>query len=229
MSIVEQEVAGGPRVEYPDSDGQPMADNTVQFRWIQLLQFNLDRALEDFVAGDLLWYPVQGEPRIRVAPDVLVALGRPKGDRGSYRTWEEDGVVPQVVVEVLSPSNSMPEMMRKLELYRHYGVQEFWVVDPDKGSAFAFMRGQEGKMELTGTDDGFESPLLGVRFVKTDDGLSVLHADGTPFRTPTQEWERAERLAERAEAEQARAEAEQARAERLAARLRELGIDPDEV
>jgi hypothetical protein len=40
-----------------------------------------------FVAMDLLWYPVEGNPRIRVAPDVLVALGRPKGHRGSYKQW----------------------------------------------------------------------------------------------------------------------------------------------
>jgi len=31
-----------PKVDYPDSDGQPMADNTVQFRWIQTLQGGLD-------------------------------------------------------------------------------------------------------------------------------------------------------------------------------------------
>jgi hypothetical protein len=36
-----------------------------------------------FVAMDLLWYPVKGKPKIRLAPDVLVALGRPKGPRRS--------------------------------------------------------------------------------------------------------------------------------------------------
>ena len=68
---------------YPDRDGQPIADNTKQFRWIVLIKENLDHLfLEDetvFVAGDLLWYPVEGRPDIRVAPDVLVAFGRPKG------------------------------------------------------------------------------------------------------------------------------------------------------
>ncbi len=38
-----------------------------------------------FVAGDLLWYPVQGNNTIRLAPDAMVVFGRPKGDRGSYR------------------------------------------------------------------------------------------------------------------------------------------------
>ena len=48
-------------VLYPDSDGKPMAENTIQYRWIVRLVTNLKRLLKDdvaFVAGDLLWYPV---------------------------------------------------------------------------------------------------------------------------------------------------------------------------
>ncbi|MCS7014466.1 MAG: hypothetical protein NZM05_12660, partial [Chloroherpetonaceae bacterium] len=33
------------------------------------------------IAIDLFWYPVQGRNDIRHAPDVMVALGRPKGHR----------------------------------------------------------------------------------------------------------------------------------------------------
>ena len=103
---------------YPDGDGQPMADNTKQFRWIVLIKENLDSLFANdetvFVAGYLLWYPVEGRPDIRVAPDVLVAFGRPKGDRGSYRQWQEDNIAPQVVFEILSPGNTLKEMSRKL-------------------------------------------------------------------------------------------------------------------
>ena len=74
-----------PAIEYPDSDGLPMAENTLQFRWIVTIMGGLDALfLNDpnvFVAGDLLWYPVEGEPTIRMGPDVLVAFSRPKGDR----------------------------------------------------------------------------------------------------------------------------------------------------
>lgn len=66
-------------VRYPDSDGRPIADNTEQFEWIVVLKDNLDAMLPDFIAGDLLWYPVEGDNKTRVAPDVLVALGRPSG------------------------------------------------------------------------------------------------------------------------------------------------------
>ena len=45
----------------------------------------------------LLWYAVEGDNKIRQAPDAMVAFGRPKGYRGSYRQWEEGGIAPQVV------------------------------------------------------------------------------------------------------------------------------------
>ena len=49
-----------PRSEivYPDSDGKPMADNILQFRWIVTIKEDLERVYREqpdvFVAGDLL-------------------------------------------------------------------------------------------------------------------------------------------------------------------------------
>src|SRR5437763_12656560 len=86
---------------YPESDGKPIADNTKQFRWIVTIEGGLEALFRDdpnvFVAGDLLWYPVEGHTEICTAPDALVVLGRPKGDRGSYLQWQEEGIPPQVV------------------------------------------------------------------------------------------------------------------------------------
>ena len=61
--------------------------------------------LNVFVAGNLLWYPVEGNPNIRTAPDIMIAFRRPKGHRGSYLQWKEDGIPPQVVFEIWSPGN----------------------------------------------------------------------------------------------------------------------------
>ena len=106
-----------PPIVYPDSDGKPMSDNTLQYRWIVTITGGLSLLFADdpavFVAGDLLWYPVEGHPEIRTAPDTMVAFGRPKGHRGSYWQWEEGGVAPQVVFEVLSPGNRAGELSRK--------------------------------------------------------------------------------------------------------------------
>src|SRR5947209_8564135 len=92
-----------PRVVYPETDGKPMAENTLQYQWIVTIVGGLDHLFAEdpnvFVAGDLFWYPVERHPEIVVAPDALVAFGRPKGHRGSYRQWEEGGVAPQVVFE----------------------------------------------------------------------------------------------------------------------------------
>jgi hypothetical protein len=45
-------------IKYPDSDGQPMADNTLQYRWIVTIQGGIDAMFKDdpnvFVAGELL-------------------------------------------------------------------------------------------------------------------------------------------------------------------------------
>ncbi|WP_204103995.1 MULTISPECIES: Uma2 family endonuclease, partial [Spirulina sp. CCY15215] len=78
-----------------------------------------------FIAADLLWYPVkltkqqileQEEPQ-KQAPDVMVVLGRPKGDRGSYRQWEEENIAPQVAFEILSPGNKKKDMETKFNFY----------------------------------------------------------------------------------------------------------------
>ena len=88
MSILNRNRPPRPAIVYPDSDGKPMAENTLQFEWIVTIKEGLERICFDrddvFVAGDLLWYPVEGHPEICVAaPTRLAAFGRPKGYRGS--------------------------------------------------------------------------------------------------------------------------------------------------
>ncbi|MBI2376267.1 MAG: Uma2 family endonuclease [Deltaproteobacteria bacterium] len=212
-------------VVYPDSDGQPMADNTLQFNWIVLIKENLDSRLADFVGGDLLWYPVLGDPKTRVAPDVLVALGRPKGYRGSYKQWEENDVPPRVVFEILSPGNRPAEMMRKQQFYDRFGVDEYYVIDPDESSVFGFVR-EGNKLVSVPAMDGFVSPSLGIRF-ELGERLVLRHPDGTSFSTLAEERRRADEERARADEEKVRAEASAQRAEVLAAKLRAAGLDPD--
>ena len=194
---------------YPDSDGQPMADNTKQFRWIVLIKENLELLFanepEIFVAGDLLWYPVEGHPEIRVAPDAMVVFGRPKGDRGSYRQWEEDNIAPQVVFEILSPGNRLREMTRTWEFYDRYGVEEYYIYDPTDNELEGMQR-QEGRLRVIPEMDHWISPKLGIKFVPTPETLEVYRADGRKFLS-TLELEQ--------------------RAEKLAAQLRALGVEPE--
>jgi len=226
-----------PEIRYPDSDGQPMADNTEQFRWIVTLQGGLDALFQDdpnvFVAGDLLWYPVQGNNKLRVAPDAMVIFGRPKGKRGSYLQWKEDNIAPQVVFEVLSPGNTLAEMARKLQFYQRYGVEEYYLYDPDKQDLGGWIR-QDQQLTVIENPDGWTSPRLGIRFVLGETELEIYTPTGRKFASYLElendrrlAEERATAEAQRATAEAQRATAEAQRADRLAAKLRELGLDPD--
>src|SRR5207302_903312 len=93
-----------------------------------------------FVGGNLMWYPVEGEPTIKEAPDVFVIFGRPKGDRRSYRQWEENNVPMIVVFEILSPSNDAIEMDDKREFYEEHGVEEYYLYNPDTNRLKIFIR-----------------------------------------------------------------------------------------
>jgi Uma2 family endonuclease len=201
---------------YPDSDGMPMSDNTLQFRWIVTLQGGLDDLFRDrpdvFVAGDLLWYPVEGHPEIRQAPDAMVVFGRPKGYRGSYMQWVEGNIAPQVVFEVLSPGNRPAEMDRKFQFYDRHGVEEYYIYDPD-GPDLTGWRRVGVTLEEIPEMNGWVSPRLGIRFDLSSGELQIFRPDGRRFATYLE-------LAEQREyAEQ--------RAERLAAQLRALGVDPE--
>ena len=214
-----------PPVVYPESDGQPMADNTKQFEWICTLNYGFADLYRDdprvFVAGDLLWYPVEGENKIRLAPDVLIAFGRPKGHRGSYLQWLENGIAPQVVFEVLSPGNRPLEMEKKRRFYATYGVQEYYEYDPDFGD-FAGWLNKEGQFEPIEKIHGWVSPKTGVRFELHDGILSVIKPDGQPFLTYLESRERDRAMAKRADEEKARADEEQARAEAAEAEVKAL-------
>jgi Uma2 family endonuclease len=210
-------------IVYPESDGKPMADNTRQFRYIVLIKEGHEVLYQDnddvFVAGDLLWYPVERHPEIRAAPDALVAFGRPKGDRGSYQQWREGNVAPQVVWEVLSPGNTRAELEDKFEFYQRYGVEEYYQYDPDRGRLRGWLRKGEVLEEIESIQ-GWVSPRTGVRMALSGIDLVLTYPNGEPFRTLAEHnrlrleaLARAEQERQRAEQERQRAEQEHQRAE----------------
>jgi Uma2 family endonuclease len=209
-----------------------MAENTEQFTWIVLIKENLEALFHDtpdvFVAGDLLWYPVEGQPEIARAPDALVVFGRPKGRRGSYRQWEEDNIPPQVVFEVLSPSNTLKELADKFEFYDLHGVEEYYLYDPQRNDLSGWLR-QGGRLRVIEHIDGWRSPRLGIRFALTEETLHITRPDGHPFVSFTEMERRAAQEQSARQQAEARAAQAEARNARLAARLRELGIDPEDV
>ncbi len=62
-----------------------------------------------------------------VQPDIIVICDTDKIDAsGKYKG------VPALAVEVLSRSTRSKDMLKKLDLYMHTDVREYWIVDPDK-------------------------------------------------------------------------------------------------
>jgi Uma2 family endonuclease len=238
--VFQLQSAPKPEIIYPDSDGKPMSDNTKQFRWIVVIQQNLEWLFADdpnvFVAGDLLWYPVEGNPKLRQAPDVMVVLGRAKGDRGSYQQWKEDDMAPQVVFEILSPGNTQTEMNKKMLFYQRYGVEEYYLYDPDKNDLSGWIFSSNNFEDSAAIDpiDNWVSPRLKVRFDLSGEELQIIRPDGERFLSYVdiaQKLKESEQRTEQAEqrAEQAEQRAEQAeqRAVMLAEQLRALGVKTD--
>lgn len=215
---------------YAESDGKRMADNTKQARWIFIFFGNLlalYRAAADvFVAADNLWYPLEGEKDTCMAPDVYVVFGRPKGDRGSYKQWEEGGIPLTVVFEVYSPGNSWKGMADKKDFYEEHGVEEYYVYDPESGELLVYVRGPSGAaLRRIYFQGSFTSPRLGIRFDTTGAELRVFYPNGEPFLSfdelkALQEQERARRL--QAEKDLADEQALRLLAETRLARMGEL-------
>ncbi len=120
-------------IEYPSSDGQPMAENDAQRDAIMYGISALARHFKDrrdvYVSGDLLLYYEEGNPRVSIAPDVFVVFGVEKRRRLNYKLWEE-GRAPAFVLEVASPSTWRDDVGRKRSVYARLGVREYWQYDP---------------------------------------------------------------------------------------------------
>lgn len=219
---------------YPDSDGKLVADNSEQFRWIKLLTGNLEILVADqlaFVAGDLLWYP---EPKPQnmpaadkqkvwcQAPDAMVVMGRPPGYRGSYKQWEEENIAPQVVFEIISPSNTADEILDKQAFYLKHGVLEIYFYDPIKLKFWGWVRSAVSEMpQIIGPINcPWISPILKVRFEIFDEGLVLFYPDGEEFKGSVQLSRERDDLAQQKDALQVQNE-------QLLAKLRELGVEPD--
>jgi Uma2 family endonuclease len=231
-TAIVQPITSPDDVVYPDDDGNPMSNNTLQFEWIVTIEGGLESIFADrddvFVAGSLLWYAVRGKPRICTAPDTLVVFGRPKGYRGSYKQWEEGGIAPQVVFEVLSPKARHLELVRKFGFYQRYGVEEYYVFDPDAVELTGWHL-VNGFFEEIPDINAWTSPRLGIR-IELGERLRIIGPDGRPFATYSELAEQ-RRNAEHAlvQAEQARAEVERnaaAQLERLREQLKSAGIEP---
>lgn len=210
-------------VIYPESDGQPMAENETQgaqiVRLVNQLELHFRGSDDVHVGFDLLWYPVEGHPEVCRAPDVFVVPGRPQFPlRGSWKQWEEDGTPMRHVVEVLSPSNTPAEMIEKRRWYDRYGAEEYVVFDPETGSLDIHVRTDLGLVPISDELVWVSEVLEGCQYLVDPgvlgvgpDTFDLVLCDPAGHKVDTPEV-----LAAKA-----------ARAENLEAQLRAAGIEPE--
>ncbi len=214
------------QIEYPSSDGQPMAETPTHVEAIMLLHQALQDFFHDrpdvFVASDIFWYWEEGKVDARISPDVMVVPGvRPRDIRDwrSFFSWEENGAIPVAVFEMASRGTWRDDLDDKYDRYEQLGVREYFLFDPQGLYLVPPLKGYR----LHGTTyrrlrtNRIESEL-GFRLEVEGTMLRLIDArTGEPIPTRAEAAQRANQLAEnerqRAENEGQRAETEHQRAE----------------
>jgi len=96
--------------------------------------YNIEKLFDDFCAtrpeltfaGGNEGFLLRRNPVTMLSPDACLYRRRPK----SKTTWLE--FTPEVAVEVLSPSNTLPEMAFKRHCFFEAGTEQFWLVYPEQ-------------------------------------------------------------------------------------------------
>jgi Uma2 family endonuclease len=222
-------------IEYPSSDGQPMAETWIHVRAIMWLHQALEDFFRDrpdvFVASDIFWYWEEGNPAACVSPDVMVVPGvhpRDPRDRRSFFSWEEGGAVPAAVFEMASESTWQNDLEDKFDRYEELGVREYFLFDPEGLYLVPVLQGYRlrGAAYRRIRTNALESEL-GFRLRAEDTMLRLIDGrTGLPIPTRAEAVEAAEAALRGAEAAAAQAEAarlaEKARADALAAEVERL-------
>lgn len=119
-------------IDYPTSDGQPMAETTLHRKVMSDVIGGLEGLYagtpDVWVGGNLLLYYEKGNRDKSVAPDLLMARGVGKHDRDTYLLWEES--VPDLIFEITSRSTRREDTGKKKQLYEQLGVTEYVLFDP---------------------------------------------------------------------------------------------------
>ena len=223
-----------PEIEYPSSDGKPMAETPihrdVMFDLIAMLKDHFGGAPDVYVSGNMMMYYVEGNPKKSVSPDVFVTRGIPKlPERDTYKLWVE-GKGPDAVIEVTSQKTARIDQRGKLVLYRDVlKVREYFLFDPrEKTLAGAALRGSrliDGQYEpIPETEGRLVSEVLGLHLEVVGGQLRLYDPQrGAYLPTPEEvraAWERETAARAAAEAQIQRETAARAAAEAEAERLR---------
>lgn len=202
-----------PAIEYPTSDGRPMAETDIHRDGM----FDLIETLKDwhadnprvYVSGNMLVYYVPGDKRKHVSPDVFLVLGVLKHLRDYYLVWEE-GKGPDVVIELTSSSTRSEDTKKKFLIYQDVlKVREYFLFDPRADYLDPPLQGyrlERGKyVPIRRVRDRLPSKVLGLHLERSGAQLRLYNpATGAWLPTLREKALQAEAKLLRAEAELAR-------------------------
>ena len=210
---------------YPSSDGEPLAETQQHVLAILMALALLRLYLQEqqaVVFADQFLYYIEGNPRARVAPDVMVVFDIEKRLYPNYKIWEGQQT-PAIIFEVTSAGTKETDWNFKKTLYEQLGVTEYWLFDP---------YGEWVAEQLQGyrlNEDGVYKPIrdncsevLQLKLQAEEYLIGFYRLDnGEKLLTP-------EELYSANLAANQRADREEARADRLAEKLRQLGVNLDD-
>jgi Uma2 family endonuclease len=228
-------------VELISDDGEPLESH---WHWcgINLLMTQIycwmGSRTDYYVGGNMFVYfsPEQARNRDFRGPDFFVVDGGVSRFpmRDSWVLWEENFRLPDVIIELTSPTTEKEDRTTKFEIYeRTFRSRNYFIYDPATGRFDGWELSAEGRYEpLAPNERGWLwCSVLGLWLGPWDgayDGytrtwLRFYDADGLVVPTPEEAAEQAAQAQRRhAEAEWQRAEAERQRAEAAEAELARL-------
>lgn len=173
-----------------------------------------------YISGNLTLYYNQEQLKTRDfrGPDFFVVLGTEKKDRKSWVVWGENGLYPNMILEILSDSTKRVDKGLKKELYQNtFRTPDYFWFDPEtfEFQGFHLLDGRYEAIEPT--EQGWLwSQQLELYLGVFENKLRFFSADGELLPSPEELAERERQRAEQAEQEIAR----------LKAQLRAQGIEP---
>ncbi|MBM3459932.1 MAG: Uma2 family endonuclease, partial [Armatimonadetes bacterium] len=136
-AVLDRPLSFAPREEwlppeaFPDSDGIPLETRDVYTAAALLretilradLRPDMDVGVNQFVYVD------PTDPSKSLGPDLWVAVGVPPRNRQRWEAWTE-GKLPDLVMEMVSPTSVKRDTVDKVLEYGRYGVREYFWFDP---------------------------------------------------------------------------------------------------
>jgi Uma2 family endonuclease len=217
----------GPRrtrpVDYPTSDGKPLAETELHGRdmmdVILTLKEHFAADPDVYVWGNMLMFYEEGNRRKHLAPDVFFVRGVSKlPPRDYYLLWEE-GKPPDAVIEITSKTTRHEDQNEKLVLYRDVlKVPEYFQFDPTEDyldpplQGYRLVAGQY--VPIAPVEGRLPSAFLGLHLERRGTELRLWDpVNGRTLSTPAERVAEATAARQRAEEQQRQAEEQRQRAE----------------